>query len=113
VTIVVGGELYWGGATTLELSAPQKGELAGLLIYMPIDNHNKAVLNANGSSSIRGTILAPGATIHINGNDSKSGFHSQIIGYRIEAKGQSNIVIKYNDKQNYDAFTMPEVELTE
>lgn len=113
VTFVVNGELYWGGTATLELSATKKGELAGLLVYMPIDNHSKVVLNASGRSSIKGTILAPGATIHINGNDSKSGFHSQIIGYRIEAKGNSNVVIKYNDEQNYDAITMPEVELTE
>lgn len=113
VTFVVNGELYWGGTATLELSATKKGELAGLLVYMPIDNHSKVVLNASGRSSIKGTILAPGATIHINGNDSKNGFHSQIIGYRIEAKGNSNVVIKYNDEQNYDAITMPEVELTE
>ncbi len=113
VTFVVSGELYWGGTATLELSAPKKGELAGLLVYMPIDNHNKAVLNASGHSSIKGTILAPGATIHINGNDSKSGFHSQIIGFRIDVKGNSNVVIKYNDEQNYDAITMPEIELTE
>jgi hypothetical protein len=113
VTFVVNGELYWGGTATLELSAPKKGELAGLLVYMPIDNHNKAVLNAGGHSSIKGTILAPGATIHINGNDSKSGFHSQIIGFRIDVQGNSNIVIKYTDEQNYDAITMPEVELTE
>ena len=113
VTFVVSGELYWGGTATLELSSPKKGELAGLLVYMPIDNHNKVVLNASGSSSIKGTILAPGATIHINGNDSKSGFHSQIIGYRVDVKGNSNVVIKYNDEQNYDAITMPEVELTE
>ncbi|MFL7868418.1 MAG: pilus assembly protein TadG-related protein [Anaerolineales bacterium] len=113
VTFVVSGELYWGGTATLELSSPKKGDLAGLLVYMPIDNHNKVVLNASGSSSIKGTILAPGATIHINGNDSKSGFHSQIIGYRVDVKGNSNVVIKYNDEQNYDAITMPEVELTE
>jgi len=113
VTFVVSGELYWGGTATLELSSPKKGELAGLLVYMPIDNQSKVVLNAGGHSSIKGTILAPGATIHINGNDSKEGFHSQIIGFRIDVKGNSNVVIKYNDEQNYDAITMPEVELTE
>jgi hypothetical protein len=113
VTFLVEGELRWGTSADLELSAPKKGELAGLLIYMPIDNKNKVVLNASAKSSIKGTILAPGAIIHLNGNDSKEGFHSQIIGYRIDAKGNSNIVIKYNDTQNYDAITMPEVELTE
>jgi len=113
VTFVVDGQLYWSGNSTIELSSPKKGEFAGLLIYLPIDNHNKVVLNGNADSSIKGTILAPGSTIHINGNDSKFGFHSQIIGFRIDAKGLSNVIIKYNDEQNYDAITMPEVELTE
>ena len=113
VTFVVKGELRWSGNAAIKLSAPKKGEIAGLLIYLPIDNHNKVVLNGNPDSSIRGTILAPGAEIRINGNDSRYGFHSQIIGYRIVAKGQSNVIIKYVDEQNYDAITMPEVELTE
>jgi hypothetical protein len=113
VTIRVEGELHWSGNATIDLSAPKKGDLAGLLIYMPIDNKNKAVLNANSKSSVQGTILAPGAEIRINGNETKGGFHSQIIGFRVIAKGQSNVVIKYKDKENYDAITMPEVELTE
>ena len=113
VTFVVDGELRWSGNAKIELSSPKKGDLAGLLIYMPIDNKNKVVLNGNADTSIKGTILAPGAWIYINGNESKQGFHSQIIGYRITVKGQSNVIIKYTDKENYDAITMPEVELTE
>lgn len=113
VTIVVDGELRWNGNATIELSAPKKGALAGLLIYLPINNHNKVVLNGDADSSIKGTILAPGATIHINGNDSSSGFHSQIIGYRVDVDGQSNVVIKYIDEQNYDSYNMPEIELTQ
>ena len=113
VTFVVDGELRWGADSTLDLRAPTKGDFAGLLIYMPIDNHSKVVLNGGSGSKIRGTILAPGATIHINGNDSHSGFQSQIIGYRIDSSGDSNVIIRYEDDQNYDAITMPEVELTE
>ena len=113
VTFVVKGELRWSRSAKIDLSAPQKGDEAGLLIYMPIDNKNKLVLNGNRESFIQGAILAPGAYIYINGNDSKEGFHSQIIGYRITVKGQSNVRIKYKDEQNYDAITMPEVELTE
>ena len=113
VTFVVDGELRWGADSTLDLRAPTKGDFAGLLIYMPIDNHSKVVLNGGSGAKIRGTILAPGATIHINGNDSLSGFQSQIIGYRIDSSGDSNVIIRYEDDQNYDAITMPEVELTE
>ena len=113
VTFVVDGELRWGADSTLDLRAPAKGDFAGLLIYMPIDNNSKVVLNGGPDAKIRGTILAPGATIHINGSDSLSGFQSQIIGFRIDVSGDSNVIIKYEDDQNYDAITMPEVELTE
>ncbi len=60
-----------------------------------------------------GTILAPSAEIRINGLSSKRGFHSQIIGYYIEVDGNDNIIIKYLDEQNYDAYKMPEVILSQ
>ncbi|MDK1119607.1 MAG: Tad domain-containing protein [Anaerolineae bacterium] len=113
VTIVVDGTLHWSGNAKIGLSASKSGKFAGLLIYLPIKNGNKVVLNGNAESRIQGTILAPGANIHINGNDSNYGFHSQIIGYRIDVKGNSNIIIKYLDEQNYDAYNMPEIELTQ
>lgn len=105
------GDVRWNSGAEIDLGAPTGGELAGLLIYLPLDNHSRVVLNAGENSSIRGTILAPGADVRINGNESSSGFHSQIIGYRIEADGNSNVVIKYLDEQNYDALTMPEIQL--
>jgi hypothetical protein len=49
--------------------------------------------------------------IKIKGNDSRFGYHSQLIGYTIEADGQSGVMIKYEDEDNYDALTMPEVQL--
>ena len=57
--------------------------------------------------------LAPASTIVINGNNSTSGFQSQIIGYRIDADGGGNIVIVYDDDRNYKALSMPEVQLSE
>jgi hypothetical protein len=71
------------------------------------------VLNAALDSSVIGTILAPGAEIRIKGSDDKFGFHSQMIGYRINADGDSNVVIRYVDEQNYDALHMPEVQLAQ
>ena len=113
VTFVVNGEVRWSGNATVDLSAPKKGDNAGLLMYLPIDNRHQVRLNGNGNSAIQGTILAPAAWIFIGGNDSKEGFHSQIIGYRIDAGGQSNVVIKYKDEENFDTYDMPEVELAE
>jgi len=105
------GKVRWSGDATITLKGRNAGDLAGLLLLMPIENHNRIVINGDSHSIIRGTILAPGAEIHINGLDSDSGFHSQIIGYRINVNGQSLVRIKYQDDQNYDAMTMPEISL--
>lgn len=111
VTFVVDGRIKWSGNSYVNLSAPMTGDLAGLLIYATIENKNRMVITSNSFSSLRGTILMPGAEIHLNGGDSQIGYHSQIIGYRIYSTGQSNIVIKYKDEHNYDAYTMPEIYL--
>ncbi len=113
VFLLDNGKLRWSGNATINLSAPASGDLAGLLIYAPIENKNKMVITSDENSSLRGTILMPGAEIHLNGGSSESGYHSQIIGYRIVSNGQSNIVIKYEDEQNYDTYNMPEIQLTQ
>jgi hypothetical protein len=107
------GAIKIDGHAEINISAPRGGQLKGLLIYMPIKNRSVLVINGNEKSSLTGTILAPGADIRINGFSSQDGIHSQIIGYYIEVDGQSNVIIKYKDDQNYDAFKMPEVILTQ
>ena len=107
------GDVHFNGSANIVLNAPSNGEYAGLLLYMPMDNHGKLVLNGAADSKIKGTILAPGAEVHINGNDSTTGFRSQIIGYTIDVDGDSNIVIYYEDDQNFNTLTMPEVQLSE
>lgn len=106
------GRIKWSGNAYINLSAPSGGDLAGLLIYAPIENKNRMVITSDENSSLTGTILMPGAVISLNGGSSETGYHSQIIGYRIESDGQSNIVIKYKDEQNYDTYNMPEIQLT-
>jgi Flp pilus assembly protein TadG len=107
------GEVRFGSNAKIVLDAPNSGKNAGLLIYVPMENHNKVVLNGGSGSSFKGTILAPGSPVIFKGLDSSTGFRSQIIGYTIEADGSSNIKIVYNDAQNYDSLTMPEVQFSE
>jgi hypothetical protein len=107
------GDVHFTGGADIVLNAPNSGEFKGLLIYVPMDNKNKVVLNGGSGSNIKGTILAPASEIHINGNDSSTGFHSQIIGYTIDVNGNSNIVIIYKDDQNFNTLTMPELQLSE
>jgi hypothetical protein len=113
VLVMEQGKLAFGGDTSIQLSAPRSGDFKGLLIYMPLDNHSRMVLNGNFESEYQGTILAPSADLHLNGINSSKGFHSQIIGYYIEVDGTDNIIIKYKDEQNYDAYRMPEVLLSQ
>ena len=104
------GQLRLSGQSVLDLSAPHAGQYKNLLIYQPIENKNPMVLNAAENSIIKGTILAPGADIKIKGNDSKFGFHSQIIGYTIDVDGNSDIIMKFDPDEKFWALTMPQVQ---
>jgi hypothetical protein len=107
------GEVRFSSGADILLDAPNAGNNAGLLIYLPMDNKSKVVLNGGAGSIIKGTILAPASPILIKGMDSPRGFHSQIIGYTIEADGTSNVVIVYNKDQNFQSLSMPEIQLSE
>jgi len=110
VTLIIeGGGVKISNDAEVNLSAGADG----LLIYMPYGNRNDISINGSLHSSFRGTILAPSARIRLNGPNSRYGLHSQIIGYNIAVDGQSIIVIKYNDDENYDAYNMPEVILSQ
>lgn len=111
--IMEDGEFRVSGDAEVQLTAPLQGKEKGLLIYMPIDNQGRIALNGNSDSRFRGTIFAPAGDIRLNGMDSKYGYHSQIIGYYIEVDGQDNILITYDNEDNYDAYKMPEVLLSE
>jgi Flp pilus assembly protein TadG len=107
------GEVRFSHTANIILDAPNAGDHKGLLIYLPMDNHSKVVLNGGAGSVIKGTILAPASPILIKGMESRRGFHSQIIGYTIEADGNSNVVIVYNKDQNFQSLSMPEIQLSE
>jgi hypothetical protein len=107
------GEVRFSKSADIILNAPNSGNNAGLLIFLPMGNNSKVVLNGGPGSIIKGTILAPASPILIKGMESQTGFRSQIIGYTVEADGNSNVVIVYNDEQNYDSMTMPELQLSE
>ena len=107
------GEVRFSSGANIHLDARNTGDNAGLLIYLPMENRSKVVLNGGPDSNIQGTILAPASPVLIKGLDSKTGFHSQIIGYTIEADGTSNVVIKFIPEQNYQTLTMPEIQLSQ
>jgi hypothetical protein len=111
--IIEDGNLLINGSSRVQLTAPQNGREAGLLVYMPIGNAGRIALNGNPDSRFRGTIFAPNGDVRINGMDSKYGYHSQIIGRYIEVDGQDDIPVFYSDEENFDTYNMPEVLLVE
>ena len=110
---VTNGEVRFSSGSAVRVDAPNAGPNAGLLIYLPMENRSKVVLNGGAESDIQGTILAPASPILIKGMDSDRGFHSQIIGYTVEADGVSNVVINFKPEQNYQTLTMPEIQLSQ
>jgi hypothetical protein len=110
---VTEGEVRFSSTANIILDAPNAGPNKGLLMYLPMDNRNRVVLNGGAGSDIRGTILAPGSPILIKGMRSKMGIHGQIIGYTIEADGNSNVVINYVPENNFQSLSMPEIQLAE
>jgi hypothetical protein len=105
-----GGQMHISGGVSLNLTAQDSGPNSGLLVYQPMQNKKPVILNLSADSSFVGSVLVPGAEIRIKGSDSAAGFHSQLVGYTINADGDSNVIIRYNEDENYKALYWPEVQ---
>lgn len=110
---VSNGKIEFSGQATISLTAPASGDYYGLLLYLPLTNKKSVTLDGDMNSSLQGTVLAPASRIIVNGSNPKQAYHSQIIGYTIEIKGQHKVDLIYKNSENYDAFSMPEVQLSE
>ena len=108
----VDGGFHINGKGTFILDAPTSGEFEGLLIYLPMTNASRVIINGNSNSVFTGTILAPASDIQINGTQSADGYDSQIIGYTIDLIGTSDAIIRYNDSNNMDISFEGELELS-
>lgn len=108
---VTAGEVMITKNAKVQLTAPDHGPYAGLLLFLPLDNNNRVALDASAESKFTGTILAPASTIQVKGSAMRHGFHSQIIGYRIALSGDENVIIMYDPDENYHALTSSEIQL--
>lgn len=111
VIVVQTGDVRWNGGATINLDAPNSGPFAGLLIFMPESNSNEIHINGNSTSTFTGSFLAPSAAITVNGTGGASGLNSQLIGYTVDISGTSDMLIIYNDSDNFDAPVAPVIEL--
>ncbi len=114
VTIVLlNGGLHWTGRGTVNISAPDSGPTAGLLIYAPLGNTSNITINGHSESSYVGSVLAPSANCKINGTSNNAAINSQLVCYTIEWIGTSDTVIYYVDAENYDAVVPPEISIAQ
>ena len=105
------GEVMITKNAKVRISAPDHGPYMGLLIFLPLDNNKRVYLDQSPESDFTGTILAPASNILFKGSDSRYGFHSQVIGYRIALSGDDEISIVYDPDENYHALTNSEIQL--
>ncbi len=108
------GSLTWNGNADLIMDAPDEGDYAGLLIYMPASNASTLRINGNADTDLTGSIIVPGASVVINGNEDSAMYNSRIIGYTITLSGNSTTNITFNESENYDITEggTPIIELT-
>jgi hypothetical protein len=110
---VAGGAVSWSGNATIRLDAPDDGDFAGMLVYQDPGNTDRATLNGSSGSYIQGTIFAPNAEVQVNGTGGADGFHSQIIGYRVDLSGTADLHVVYDPQENFVLREPGKVELTE
>jgi len=114
VTIyVMTGDVSWDGGAELHLDAPNSGDYAGLLLYQDPTNSDRATINGNSASTFTGTIFVPGAEVQIAGTGATDGFHSQVIGWKVDLTGQSDTHIIYDPAENYQQSEPPRVDLSQ
>jgi Flp pilus assembly protein TadG len=113
IIYMVSGFVKWNGGATIQIDAPDKGPLAGLLIYLPPTNASVVVVNGNGDSKFVGSIFAPASEVTVLGGGGASGLECQIIGFRVNLSGSSNTKIDFKAQLNYQPSIPPAVELAQ
>lgn len=110
---VESGAISWSGNATIRLDAPDDGEFAGMLVYQDVANTDRMTVNGGSGSSFTGTIFVPGAEIQVNGTGGADGFHSQLVGNKVDLSGTADLRVIYNPSENYTLREPGKVDLTE
>jgi hypothetical protein len=110
---MMSGDVSWNGGATIQLDAMDDGPYAGLLIYQAESNTNMLKINGNSSSTFSGTIFAPSAEIQINGTGAVGGWHSQVVGKKVDLSGTSDMYLLYEGGENYMVRDPAKVDLVQ
>ena len=108
------GSIIWTGNTSLTMDAPDTGDYAGLLFYLPSSNTSTLTITGNSNSSLTGSIIAPGANVVLKGNSGTTVANSRIIGYTLDIIANSTTKIDFKEDDNYQIGEegTPTIELT-
>ncbi|MCS7192519.1 MAG: pilus assembly protein TadG-related protein [Armatimonadetes bacterium] len=85
------GQIQVQGNGTLQLSPPTSGVYEGITIFQPATNTQPLWFSGNGNLDISGTIYAPNALVHFEGNSNLQ--DSMIIAFRIRLIGNPRVNI--------------------
>lgn len=110
---VKSGAISWSGNATIHVTAPTDGEWAGMLVYQDPGDTDRATINGGSGSTFTGTIFIPAAEVQVNGTGGADGFHSQIVGYKVDLSGTADMRIIYQPEENYVIREPGKVDLTE
>ncbi len=93
VTIFLTGDaqVQMNGNADINLSAPETGDYAGLLVWGDNDNlaDTSVIFNGTADSSLVGALYFPNQTIDMRGDFSGSDGCTRLIGYRIDVSGNT------------------------
>jgi len=99
VTLVLYSGMPINGGAIFQLTAPSSLDsgtegIPGVAIYAPKSNTSTIEFNGNNNSHIRGSVIAPGASLVILGNSGTS-IRGQFIGWNVEFGGDSGTTVVY------------------
>jgi len=107
------GGVEFNGNAQNTLSAPSSGPNANMLIYLPYGNTSGIDITGNSDSTIQGTILGVSSHVKVGGNSDGLALNSQIVGYTVEACGNSFLNISWDPGDNFQQQEPAKIELTE
>jgi hypothetical protein len=106
---------YTSNSGSITATAPTTGTYANMLMFSHITSTDPESqvfkFRGNGSESSTGTIFLPSALIDLKGNSNGVYDNTQVIGYSVEASGNSQFWVNYNADDNYQIYTPPKLNL--
>ncbi len=108
--VVLGGSVTFHG--DIDISAPGAGytglAIPGVAIYLPKsyygtcgDKNQEVKINGGSTLRMNGALLAPCSDVSIEGGSTNNPILGQVIGWNVNFRGNSDLIINYNNANKY------------